>query len=62
MDATTAIMQNLDSMFTLEDYKVLATILKEKQKKKKIAKEKNEVRNLEQLKFAQLREAYRSAK
>ncbi len=62
MDATVAIMQNLDSMFTLEDYKVLATILKEKQKKKNIAKEKAEVRNLEQLKFAQLREAYRSAK
>lgn len=62
MDATTAIMQNLDSMFTLEDYKVLATILKEKQNKKKVAKEKAEVRNLEQLKFAQLREAYRSAK
>ena len=34
-DKTVEIMKNLDNMFTLEDYKVLATLLKEKQKKKK---------------------------
>lgn len=60
VDATTAIMQNLDVMLTLEDYKVLATILKEKQKKKNIAKEKEEIRKIEQMKFTQLREAYKS--
>ena len=62
IDATTAIMQNLDGMLTLEDYKVLATILKEKQKKKNEAKAKEEVRKLEQMKFAQLREAYKSGR
>lgn len=62
VDATTAIMQNLDGMLTLEDYKVLATMLKEKQKKKNEAKAKEEVRKLEQMKFAQLREVYKSAR
>ena len=62
MEATTAIMQNLDNMFTLEDYKVLATLLKEKQKKKNEQLAKEEVRKQEQLKFAQLHEAYRSVR
>lgn len=62
LDATTTIMQNLDGMLTLEDYKVLATMLKAKQKKKNEAKAKEEVRKLEQMKFAQLREAYKSVR
>lgn len=62
MDATAAIMKNLDNMFTLEDYKILATILKDRQKKKNEQKLKEEIRNREQLKFAQLHEAYRSAR
>ena len=41
VDATVAIMQNLDNMFTLEDYKILATILKDKQKKKNEQKNYN---------------------
>ncbi len=62
VDATTAIMQNLDGMLTLEDYKVLATILKEKQKKKNIEEAKEEIRRQEQMKFAQLHEAYKSVR
>ena len=55
-------MKNLDNMFTLEDYKVLATLLKEKQKKKNDQKLKEEIRKQEQLKFAQLHEAYKSVR
>ena len=55
-------MKNLDNMFTLEDYKVLATILREKQRKKNEAKAKTEIRKLEQTKYTQLHEAYRSAR
>ena len=62
VDATAAIMKNLDNMFTLEDYKILATILKDKQKKKNEQKLKEEIRKQEQLKFAQIHEAYRSAR
>lgn len=62
VDATAAIMKNLDNMFTLEDYKVLATILKDKQKKKNEQKLKEEIRKQEQLKFAQIHEAYRSTR
>lgn len=62
VDATTAIMNNLDNMFTLEDYKVLATILKDKQKKKNEQKLRDEIKKQEQLKFAQLHEVYRSAR
>lgn len=62
IDATTAIMQNIDGMLTLEDYKVLATILREKQRKKNEAKAKTEIRKLEQTKYTQLHEAYRSAR
>jgi hypothetical protein len=62
VDATAAIMKNLDNMFTLEDYKILATILKDKQKKKNEQKLKEEIRKQEQLKFAQIHEAYRSTR
>ncbi len=62
VDASAAIMKNLDNMFTLEDYKILATILKDKQKKKNEQKLKEEIRKQEQLKFAQIHEAYRSAR
>lgn len=62
VDATTTIMQNLDGMLTLEDYKVLATLLKEKQKRKNAEKNKEELQKEEQLKFNQLREAYKSAR
>lgn len=62
LDATAAIMNNLDNMFTLEDYKVLATILKDKQKKKNEQKLKEEIRKQEQLKFASIHEAYRSTR
>ena len=62
VDATAAIMKNLDNMFTLEDYKILATILKDRQKKKNEQKLKEEIRKQEQLKFAQIHEAYRSAR
>ena len=62
VDATAAIMQNLDNMFTLEDYKVLATILKDKQKKKNEQKLKEEIRKQEQLKFAAIHEVYKSAR
>lgn len=62
VDATTAIMQNLDGMLTLEDYKVLATILKEKQKRKTATRDQEELRRQEQIKFNQLREAYKSAR
>ena len=62
IDATTTIMQNLDNMFTLEDYKVLATLLKEKQKKKNEQLEKDLIRQQEQLKFAQLHEVYKSVR
>lgn len=62
VDATTAIMKNLDNMFTLEDYKILATILKDKQKKKNEQKLRDEIRKQEQLKFAQIHEAYRSTR
>lgn len=58
VDTTTAIMQNLDGMLTLEDYKVLATILKEKQKRKNATKTVTD----DQMKFNRLREAYKSAK
>ena len=62
VDASSAIMKNLDNMFTLEDYKILATILKDKQKKKNEQKLKEEIRKQEQLKFAQIHEAYRSTR
>ena len=62
VDATAAIMKNLVNMFTLEDYKILATILKDRQKKKNEQKLKEEIRKQEQLKFAQIHEAYRSAR
>ena len=57
IDSTTAIMKSLDSMFTLEDYKVLATILKQQQKKKK-----EEVTNVEQSKYTAMNEVYRSVR
>ena len=56
------IMKSFDNMFTLEDYKVLATILKEQQKKKNAEKLKEEIRKKEELKFAQLHEAYKSVR
>lgn len=62
VDATATIMKNLDNMFTLEDYKVLATILKDKQKKQNEQKLREEIRKKEQQKFAQLQEAYRSVR
>ena len=62
VDRATAIMNNLDTMFTLEDYKVLATILKAQQKKKNEQKLRDEIKKQEQLKFASLHEAYRSAR
>lgn len=62
VDATAAIMKNLDNMFTLEDYKILATILKDRQKKKNEQKLKEEIRKQEQLKFAQIHETYRSTR
>lgn len=62
VDATVAIMQNLDNMFTLEDYKILATILKDKQKKKNEQKLREEIKRQEQLKFASIHEAYRSTR
>ena len=55
-------MKSLDNMFTLEDYKVLATILKANQKKKSEQKLREEIRKQEQMKFAQLHEAYKSAR
>ncbi len=61
LDATAQIMQNLDGMLTLEDYKILATMLKQKQKKNNEVKNAKIERENEQLKFAQLREAYRNA-
>ena len=61
-DVTVEIMKNLDNMFTLEDYKVLATILKANQKKKNEQKLRDEIRKQEQMKFAQLHEAYKSAR
>ena len=61
-DKTIEIMKSLDNMFTLEDYKVLATILKENQKKKNEQKLREEIRKKEQMKFAQLHEAYKSAR
>ena len=57
IDSTTAIMKSLDSMFTLEDYKVLATILKQQQKKKK-----EDVTNVEQSKYTAMNEVYRSVR
>lgn len=62
VDATAAIMQNLDNMFTLEDYKILATILKDKQKKKNEQKLREDIKKQEQLKFASIHEAYRSTR
>ncbi len=62
VDATATIMQNLDSMFTLEDYKALATLLKEKQRKKSFVSEKNEFQESEENKFNQIREVYKSAR
>ena len=62
VDATVAIMQNFDNMFTLEDYKILATILKDKQKKKNEQKLREEIKRQEQLKFASIHEAYRSTR
>ena len=56
------IMKSFDNMFTLEDYKVLATILKEQQKKKNAEKQKEELRKKEELKFAQLHETYKSVR
>lgn len=61
-DKTLEIMKSLDNMFTLEDYKVLATILKANQKKKSEQKLREEIRKQEQMKFAQLHEAYKSAR
>ena len=48
-------------MLTLEDYKVLATLLKEKQKRKSEISEQEKV-TYEQNKFSQIREAYRSVR
>ena len=62
ISATTAFMQNLDGMLTLEDYKILSTILKDKQKKRNEIKALEKQRNEEQLKFSQLREAYKSVR
>lgn len=62
VDATTAIMKNLDNMLTLEDYKILATMLKDKQKRKNEQKEQEQNINNEQLKFAQLHEAYKNVR
>lgn len=62
VDATTAIMKNLDNMLTLEDYKILATMLKDKQKRKNEQKEQELNINNEQLKFAQLHEAYKNVR
>lgn len=62
LDATAAIMKNLDNMFTLEDYKILATILKDRQKKKSEQKLREEIRKTEQLKFTQLHEAYKGVR
>ena len=58
-NSTTAIMESLDGMLTLEDYKVLATLLKDKQKKK------NEEQNKEKEEyepFTQIRETYKSVR
>lgn len=57
-DSTTAIMNSLDGMLTLEDYKVLATLLKDKQKRKKEQQELNH--NYD--KFSQIRQTYKSVK
>lgn len=62
MDATSAIMNNLDSMFTLEDYKVLATILKDRQKNKNEQKLREQIAKTEQLKFTQLHDVYKGAR
>ncbi len=62
VDATTAIMQSLDNVLTLEDYKVLATILKEKQKRQKETTEKVAMQIKEQLKFEGLQETYKNTR
>lgn len=62
ISATTAFMQNLDGMLTLEDYKILSTILKDKQKRRNEVKALEEQKQSEQLKFSQLREAYKSVR
>ena len=48
-------MNSLDGMLTLEDYKVLATLLKDKQKRKT---EPQEAVNHNYDKFSQIRETY----
>ena len=58
-DYTTAIMNSLDGMLTLEDYKVLATLLKDKQKRKNEQLE-NQKSNYDR--FASIRETYKSVR
>ena len=59
VDSTTAIMQSLDNMLTLEDYKVLSTLLKDKQKRKK---EERVLEQYQQQMMSQIKEAYKGAK
>lgn len=61
-DKTDAIMKSLDNVLTLEDYKVLSVLLKEKQQRKRQQAEQKELKTIEQLKFAQLHEAYKSVR
>lgn len=56
------LLEKLDSTFTIEDYKYLLTILKEKQKKKTEHEYKMSVLNAEPVKFSQIQEAYKSTK
>lgn len=58
-DSATAIMNSLDGMLTLEDYKVLATLLKDKQKRKK---EQQEELNPNHDRFSSIRETYKSVR
>lgn len=53
---TSALMKSFDEILTLEDYKILATILKDKQRKRAEAQAKEQ----EQMKFTQLENAYKS--
>ena len=56
------LLEKLDSTFTLEDYKYLLTILKEKQKRKSEHEYKMSVLKAEPAKFSQIQEAYKSTK
>ena len=58
VNQTEELMKSLDSMLTLEDYKVLLTLLKQQKKQK----QKDLYEEPEQVKISELQEAYRSVR